>query len=50
MRFLLRTRSGAFGIDGAVTLELYREAFGSAAELSEDWQKIERLIRIAEKE
>lgn len=37
------------GFDGAVSLELYREAFGSTAELAEDWQKIERLIRIAEK-
>lgn len=40
----------AQGFDGAVTLELYREAFGSTAELAEDFQKIERLIRIAEKE
>ena len=40
----------AQGFDGAVTLELYREAFGSTAELAEDWQKTERLIRIAEKE
>lgn len=39
----------AQGFDGAVTLELYREAFGSTAELAEDWQKIDRLIRIAEK-
>ena len=38
------------GFDGAVTLELYRGAFGAAAELAEDWKKIERLIRIAEKE
>jgi len=40
----------AQGFDGTVTLELYREAFGSTAELAEDWQKIERLIRIAEKQ
>ncbi len=45
--FLSALRSQGF--DGAVTLELYREAFGSTAELAEDWQKIERLIRIAEK-
>ncbi|MBP0967347.1 MAG: sugar phosphate isomerase/epimerase, partial [Oscillospiraceae bacterium] len=35
------------GFDGAVTLELYREAFGSTAELAEDWQKLNRLIRAA---
>ncbi len=34
--------------DGAVTLELYREAFGSAAELAEDYQRIGRLIKKAE--
>lgn len=39
----------AQGFDGHVTLELYREAFGSTAELAEDFQKIERLIRIAER-
>lgn len=33
------------GFDGAVTLELYREAFGGTAELAEDWQKIRRLIQ-----
>ena len=38
------------GFDGAVTLELYRGAFGATAELAEDWKKIERIIRIAEKE
>ena len=38
----------AQGFDGAVTLELYREAFGSTSELAEDWQKIDRLIHIAE--
>ena len=36
------------GFDGAVTLELYREAFGSTAELAEDWQKLSRFIRNAE--
>lgn len=35
------------GFDGAVTLELYREAFGSTAELAEDWQKLNRLIQKA---
>jgi sugar phosphate isomerase/epimerase len=40
----------AQGFDGAVMLELYREAFGSTAELAEDFQKIDRLIRIAEKD
>ncbi|MBQ8920919.1 MAG: sugar phosphate isomerase/epimerase [Oscillospiraceae bacterium] len=38
----------AQGFDGAVTLELYRDAFGSAAELAEDYQKIGRLIKKAE--
>ena len=33
----------AQGFDGAVTLELYREAFGSTAELAEDWQRLCRL-------
>lgn len=37
----------AQGFDGAVTLELYREAFGSAAELAEDYSRIERLIKKA---
>ena len=36
------------GFDGAVTLELYRDAFGSAAELAEDYQRIDRLIQRAE--
>ncbi len=36
------------GFDGAVTLELYREAFESTAELAEDWQKLSRFIRNAE--
>ncbi|MCQ2406993.1 MAG: sugar phosphate isomerase/epimerase [Oscillospiraceae bacterium] len=40
----------AQGFDGNVTLELYRGSFGSTAELAEDYAKIERLIRIAEKE
>ena len=38
------------GFDGTVTLELYREAFGSTAELAEDWQKLSRLIRNADPE
>lgn len=38
----------AQGFDGAVTLELYRDAFGSTAELAEDWQRIDRLIRKSE--
>ena len=37
------------GFDGAVTLELYRDAFDNPAELAEDYQRIERLIRIAER-
>ncbi len=37
----------AQGFDGNVTLELYREAFGSTAELAEDWQKISRQITVA---
>ena len=36
------------GYDGAVTLELYREAFDSVTDLAEDYQRIERLIRKAE--
>lgn len=40
----------AQGFDGSVTLELYRGGFDSTAELAEDYAKIERLIRIAEKE
>lgn len=32
------------GFDGTVTLELYREAFGGTHELTEDFQRIERLI------
>lgn len=35
------------GFDGAVTLELYRDAFESTAELAEDWQKLSRLIQKA---
>jgi len=38
----------AQGFDGAVTLELYRDGFGNPAELAEDYQRIERLIKIAE--
>lgn len=34
----------AQGFDGAVTLELYREAFDSASDLAEDYQRIGRLI------
>lgn len=33
------------GFDGTVTLELYREAFGSAAELAEDYSRLERLMK-----
>lgn len=33
------------GFDGAVTLELYREAFGDPHDLTEDWQKLGRMIR-----
>ena len=33
------------GFDGSVVLELYRDAFGNAAELAEDCQKLERMIR-----
>ena len=36
------------GFDGAVMLELYRDAFGSAAELAEDYQRLGRLIKKAE--
>lgn len=35
----------AQGFGGAVTLELYRDAFGNPAELAEDYSRIERLIR-----
>ena len=33
------------GFVGMVTLELYREAFGSAAELAEDYSRLERLMK-----
>lgn len=36
------------GFDGAVTLELYRGAFGDVSELAEDYHRIERLIKRAE--
>lgn len=36
------------GFDGAVTLELYRNAFENVSELAEDYQRIGRLIRRAE--
>ncbi|MBR5370812.1 MAG: sugar phosphate isomerase/epimerase [Oscillospiraceae bacterium] len=39
----------AKGFDGAVMLELYRDAFGGVQDLHEDWQRIGRLIARAEK-
>lgn len=36
------------GYAGSVTLELYREAFGSTSDLAEDYQRITRLIARAE--
>ncbi len=38
----------AQGFDGAVTLELYRDAFGNPAELAEDYNRLERLIKKSE--
>ena len=39
----------AKGFDGAVMLELYRDAFGGVQDLHEDWLRIGRLIAKAEK-
>jgi len=36
------------GFDGAVMLELYRDAFGGVQDLHDDWQRIRRLIARAE--
>lgn len=41
--FLTKLRD--FGYQGTVTLELYREAFSSPAELAEDYHKIENILQ-----
>ncbi|MBR6761634.1 MAG: sugar phosphate isomerase/epimerase [Oscillospiraceae bacterium] len=38
------TQLHRIGYQGDITLELYREAFDSVQDLSEDWQRINRLI------